>query len=602
MKKLLVVLLILLALGLSACEQDDYIVDCDRFPTHADCLTDTDPDPTVCEDGYVLEDETCVPDDDTPTSCEDGYVLEDGNCVVEEPDSVTCSTGYLLVGEECVFDNDSLGDYLDIYYLNDFHGALERDNENIGISYIANLVKTRKTESPDNVLFLAGGDMLQGSALSNYFDGLSTITLLNESQLDAFTVGNHEFDWGIETILQYADDDITNGEADFPFLGANIFQDLDDAIPNGIDPYTIIEKGDHTIGIIGTMGSGLEYSIAESKIADYYFGDPLTEIATYAEELRTTHNCDIVIVVAHDSGSSLNNAVGNLTGNQRVDAIFNGHSHSQYTTTANGVPVMQSGSTGQYVGHLRLYIGDDGSISNFTATNLRRNNNPLLNSPDSSVQTILDLYLEETDPIFNTPIFESLADYSKYDLSDWLASLIRVSMDADIAFHNYGGTRTDLDRNEVITLGKLYQIWPFDNVIKTVELDGSIINGLLNDGMAVSTEITTFEAGTLYLVATNDYVFDKTSNPFISGVNPFNTGVVLRDLVEVELTAQADIYDGFLDTNEFQTVPLDVEPVAFYQKEENISSFLLFSYIPILQSWNLFHIIHYPLGTDTAMV
>ena len=76
--------------------------------------------------------------------------------------------------------------YLEIYYLNDFHGALTPDDDQLGISYIANLINTKKAANPENVLFLVGGDMLQGSALSNYYLGESTIELLNLSNLDAF--------------------------------------------------------------------------------------------------------------------------------------------------------------------------------------------------------------------------------------------------------------------------------------------------------------------------------------------------------------------------------------------------------------------------------
>lgn len=556
MKKLVLLLAILMAITLSACEEEPpFEVDCDLYPTHEDCETE----PVTCDEGYILEGEDCVLEE-TPPTCADNYILENGTCV---------------------FDDSELGDYLDIYYLNDFHGALTPSSDELGIAYIANLVKTRKEQSPDNVLFLAGGDMLQGSALSNYYEGLSTITLLNASLLDAFTIGNHEFDWGIETVLQYADGVGTNGEADFPFLGANIFAKETDELLDGVEPYTIIEKGDHKIGIIGTMGYGLEYSIAQSKIDDYYFSDPVAVVATYAEQLRTEENVDIVIVMAHDTGD-INDGVAALTGDQKVDAIFNGHSHRNYATTVNGIPVMQSGSSGEYVGHLRLFIDTDGTIT-FEADNLGKYGDVLLVESDPDVQAILDQYLDETDAFFNTPIITSLDDYSSSELSQWLVHLIRVSMDVDIAFHNYGGTRTDVDDQEVISLGTLYAIWPFDNVIKTVELDGAIIQNLLFQSMAYDTDIEQFEAGTLYTVATNDYVFDKTDNPFLDGTNPTNTGVVLRDLVEVELTAQADAFDGFLVTNPIQTVP-DVPSTTniIYKEDEFVLFFIYVKPLPEL--------------------
>ena len=74
-------------------------------------------------------------------------------------------------------------DYLDIYYINDLHGAILPNDNKIGMAYIANFLVTKKEENPDNVIILSGGDMLQGSALSNYYDGLSTINMMERVML-----------------------------------------------------------------------------------------------------------------------------------------------------------------------------------------------------------------------------------------------------------------------------------------------------------------------------------------------------------------------------------------------------------------------------------
>ncbi len=121
---------------------------------------------------------------------------------------------------------------------------------------------------------------------------------------------------------------------------------------------------------------------------------------------------------------------------------------------------------------------------------------------------------------------------------------------ADIAFHNYGGTRDSMASNESITLGKLYKIFPFDNTIKTVYLDGAVIQNFINRSSdAYSTTVTEFVPGTLYKVATNDYIFDKTDNPFIYGSNPNFDGTLLRDMVLAELQLQKSVYSSFDTTN-----------------------------------------------------
>ena len=126
--------------------------------------------------------------------------------------------------------------------------------------------------------------------------------------------------------------------------------------------------------------------------------------------------------------------------------------------------------------------------------------------------------------------------------------MMRVSTGADIGFQNGGGTRTSVPDDTVITLAVLYQVWPFDNVVKTVYLTGAEIKSLMG-GLIYDTEIESFDDNTVYKVATNDYTFDKTTNPFIYGENPFNTGIILRDLAQNELILQNEVYDSFLVDN-----------------------------------------------------
>ena len=172
---------------------------------------------------------------------------------------------------------------------------------------------------------------------------------------------------------------------------------------------------------------------------------------------------------------------------------------------------------------------------------------------NADVQTLIDTYKAETDTLFNTEIIQSGAYASQTHLSNWLTDLMVAKTGAAIAFHNYGGTRTYISEDESITLGKLYQIFPFDNIIKTVELDGSAINTFINKGNAYSTSVSEFQTGTKYLVATNDYLFDKTDNPFIYGNNPNYDGTLLRDMVEAELKLQALVYNNFTVDNPLLT-------------------------------------------------
>ncbi len=459
-------------------------------------------------------------------------------------------------------------DYIDIYYINDLHGAILPNGEKIGMAYIANFLVTKKEANPDNIIILSGGDMLQGSALSNYYDGLSTINMMNEMYFDMFTLGNHEFDWGLETVTAYFDNNETNGEAVFPLLGANVFYEGTSTIPEGIDPYVIIERSGKKIGIIGTMGYGLENSIATSKIAGYEFGEPVAIIKSYAYYLRTVENVDLVLVVSHDSGR-LNNGVAALTGDYKVDAIFNAHSHSTYAHTDLGLPIIQSGGYGEYVGYVRFTFFEKDILS-YSLENLDLYDSDLFNTPNTAVQNLIDVYQLETNELFNTPIIVAGEDLSQGDLTIWIARLMRITTNSDIAFHNIGGTRTDIEDGVMINLSVLYEVWPFDNVIKTTWLTGAQINAFkAGAGSFYDTEIDIFDNDTYYKVATNDYVFDKEYYPFINGINSINTGLLLRDIAEDELILQNILYSSFFVTNDILSTSLVLEEDPPFSSPQN---------------------------------
>ena len=203
-------------------------------------------------------------------------------------------------------------------------------------------------------------------------------------------------------------------------------------------------------------------------------------------------------------------------------------------------------------GSLWMELDENNDVTSFTASNDNEYTNAYFFDEYQPVADMIDVYVSETAPLFNTPIITAGEDLSRYELSQWLAKLMVYSTGADIAFQNSGGTRADIDENDVITYSTLYDVWPFDNVIKTVYLDGAIINNL-KTVLIYHSDVTEFEEGVLYKVATNDYVFDKPENPFLDGTDPLYTGIVLRDLVEDELILQGDVYDKFYLLNEILT-------------------------------------------------
>lgn len=450
----------------------------------------------------------------------------------------------------------SLISELNIFYINDTHGAILFSGNQMGLSKIGNLVMSERAMKPENTLFIAGGDILQGTLISNYFNGASTIDALNTIGLDAFVLGNHEFDWGLETVTDFFNENSVDLRAQFPLLGANVFIEGTQTRPEHVDAYTIVQKGNIKVGIIGVMGYGLESSIAQSRIAGYYFDDPLTWVEHYATLLRRDHGVHVVIAVTHGSSDYTNQGIAALTGDARVDATFNGHTHQTYvrfeTRPGLDMPVMQSGANGQSLGKLTLKINPMKAVYDYTAVNLNASSDVRLHTENAIVKAVIDEYVEIVEPLLNTVIATSSASYDRYVMTEYMAKLIRIKTEADAAFHNYGGTRADILSGQNITVATLYQIFPFDNKIKTAEILGSSLKTFIAgtgsqnatsyaDGLSYATIID----HEYYLVATNDYIFDQLGHPFIFGINIIDTGILIRDLLEQVMKHQATTYGSF---------------------------------------------------------
>jgi 2',3'-cyclic-nucleotide 2'-phosphodiesterase (5'-nucleotidase family) len=471
-------------------------------------------------------------------------------------------------------------EFLNIIYLNDTHGAMLENESRIGMANIANLVFNEKERYPENTIFISGGDLLQGTLLSNYNDGESFIEMLNLMDHDAFTIGNHEFDWGLDRVTRYFDSNYEGVQALFPLLGANVFYKGTTDRPEFIEPYTVIERLNVKIGIIGVMGYGLESSIADQMVRDYEFANPYPIIQHYAQVLRTEEQAQVVLVVIHGDDDFLNQQVGNLTGDQRIDAVFNGHSHQTYLRfhSRNGtdMPIMQSGGYGSAVGQVQLFLNEEGYVTSYIAQNLNRFNDMRLNQANPMISEFINTWIETVEMDLGKSIFEPIltaqSEINRGDLTTYMAKLIRTRMNADIAFHNSGGTRTSLSSGEGISLSKIYDIFPFDNIIKTTYLTGETIKAMLTDSYYRNHDIRpglNFIDDELYLVATNDYVFDYPMGEFINGINPEVTDIYLRDLFESALRAL--VLEGYQTFSVYHPIYIDytsIDVFIFERKEQ----------------------------------
>jgi len=248
-------------------------------------------------------------------------------------------------------------DYLTILHTNDTHSQVEpKANNQCGYARRMGLIKNER-QADKNLLLVDAGDFCQGTPYFNFFHGRVELDAMNRMGYDAVTLGNHEFDNGLDTLAEILK------TAHFPVVCAN-YDFTGTALENIIKPFVIVRKGGLKIGIFG-LGCDPKGLIADKNFLPVRFLDPYPVAQAMADTLRKQH-CDIVLCLSHMgtygkvAGDLCDTAL--VAHTRGIDAVIGGHTHQLYDhlRTANldgdSVPVAQMSKGGAYLGKIVLYL------------------------------------------------------------------------------------------------------------------------------------------------------------------------------------------------------------------------------------------------------
>lgn len=196
------------------------------------------------------------------------------------------------------------GKVLDIVEITDFHGQLKDSKDNLQIgAALAEKVKEVKA-SNENTLVIGGGDLYQGTPVSNVLKGVPVQKVLSEMGMEVTTLGNHEFDWGLDTI-----DNTTMDGANYSIVCSNLYKK--NSNERKYDPYKIINKNGIRIAVIGGILNDVSSIVLPANIKDYEVKDLASEINKCASEIKEKDLADVTIAVVHEGKDPLNNVVKN---------------------------------------------------------------------------------------------------------------------------------------------------------------------------------------------------------------------------------------------------------------------------------------------------
>ena len=324
---------------------------------------------------------------------------------------------------------------------------------------------------------LDAGDEMQGTAISNVTFGRTTIAALNALNIDAAAIGNHEFDWSIDTLRQRM------SEAKYPFVSANISTTGADSRPDWATPWTLITRYGTRIAVIGLTTTETPTATAPRNVRGLTFGDGAAAIKRYLPEARA--QADFVIVVAHAGAICDSSAchgeildVARQLDSGSVDLIVAGHSHQRVNTVVNGIPIVQAQSSSRSIGVVDIVRrGGRREVRIDLVTPYADQVRPdvALAEALGRQQLAVRSITERTVGRLKNPLKREGAEYG---LGRLIADAQRSAGRADAAIMNNGGIRADLPAGPV-TWGMIYQVQPFQNRLQRLTVKGSVLQDAL---------------------------------------------------------------------------------------------------------------------------
>jgi 5'-nucleotidase len=192
-----------------------------------------------------------------------------------------------------------------------------------GIARRATLIKQLKSSAPGTTLLLDAGDVFQGTPYFNFYGGALDFKLMSEIGYDATTIGNHEFDNGVEGFANVA------GQAGFPFVSSN-YDFGESPMAPFIKPNLVKKINGLNVGIFG-LGVSFENLVLPHLHKGVVYSDPVMKANQMVHVLRQGYDCDLVICLSHLGYSYSDGRVSDRVIAQEIDGIdliIGGHTHT----------------------------------------------------------------------------------------------------------------------------------------------------------------------------------------------------------------------------------------------------------------------------------
>ncbi len=391
-----------------------------------------------------------------------------------------------LTVEDVIANTESI----DLLSINDFHGSIDESSKNPGASKLGQYLLDARSAN-ENTLLMSAGDNYQGSAISNLTKGMIVNDIFDYIELDYSAVGNHEFDFGREAIVDW--------NQSTKFLAANIVnKSTRNTSPSWVEPYSIesftVAGQEVKVGVIGIATPDTYFTTDPKQITDLDFLDAVSTVAEY-EPIVRAEGADFVFVLSHSPSFIENDVVSNeaadIAQNTNVDGVFSGHSHQTVEGEVNNKPVLQGYYAGRAVSKMSVVYSNDGEYLGTygIVDSIYKIKDQL--STNSDIDAIINDYSADLEDILGEVVGSVEGDLPHQRLAGEeqvtpmgyeMARIVATANNTDIAILNGGGIRIGFEEVE-LTYDDVYTAFPFDNTIVTVDVTGAELEKLILHGI-----------------------------------------------------------------------------------------------------------------------